>query len=162
MTASRVQYAPARAKRARGGSVGQATGRNAAWNGRITTVKRLSQALSHKRVIAGVNASVVKSAVDHDLLTLEEVHRFIPKSTFARKVRKGSALSVEEGDRLARLARLKAYAAEVFDSAEDAEIWLNEKNPSLGGEAPIALLLTDDGARRVETILRRIDYGDYS
>lgn len=161
MTASSVQYAPARAKRARGRSAGHAADRSAA-RSPIKTAKGLSQALSHKRVIAGVNASLVKSAVDHDLLTLEEVHRFIPKSTFARKVRNGSALSVEEGDRLARLARLKAYAAEVFDSAEDAEIWLNEKNPSLGGEAPIALMLTDDGARRVETILRRIDYGDYS
>ena len=57
---------------------------------------------------------------------------------------------------------MKAYAANVFDSEDGAEIWLHEQNPALGAEAPIDLLVTDDGARRVEIVLRRIDYGDYS
>ncbi|MGH8195497.1 MAG: antitoxin Xre/MbcA/ParS toxin-binding domain-containing protein [Woeseiaceae bacterium] len=128
----------------------------------IETVKDLSRALSHKTILDGVSAALVKSAVDHDVLALDEVHRFIPKSTFARKVRDHTSLSVEEGDRLARLARLKSYAGEVFQSREDADTWLNEKNPGLRGDAPIDLLLTDEGARRVELVLRRIDYGDYS
>lgn len=77
-------------------------------------------------------------------------------------MRENSKLSIEEGDRLARLARLKSYAGDVFDSREDAENWLNESNPALRGEFPIDLMLTDEGARRVETVLRRIDYGDYT
>ena len=57
---------------------------------------------------------------------------------------------------------MKAYAADVFDSEDDAEIWLHEPNPALDAEVPIDLLVTDDGARRVEIVLCRIDYGDYS
>ena len=57
---------------------------------------------------------------------------------------------------------MKAYAADVFDSEDDAEAWLHEPNPALDAKAPIDLLVTDDGARRVEIVLRRIDYGDYS
>lgn len=128
----------------------------------IKSAKGLKRALTHKLVLAGVSAALVKSAVDHDVLALDEVYRFVPKSTFARKLRNNVALSVEEGDRLARLARLKAYAGDVFASEKDAETWLNEENPALGTEAPIDLILTDDGARRVESVLRRIDYGDYS
>ena len=70
-------------------------------------------------------------------------------------------MSIEERDCLARLARVKAYATDVFDSEDGAETWLQEPNPALGAEAPINLLATDDGARRVEIVLRRIDYGDY-
>lgn len=128
----------------------------------IKTARGLSRALTHHLILAGVSAALVKSAVEHNVLALDEVYRFIPKSTFARKLRSNSTLSVEEGDRLARLARIKSYAGEVLGSDRDAETWLGEPNPRLGGDAPIDLLLTDDGARRVETILRRIDYGDYS
>ena len=128
----------------------------------IKTARGLRRALTHRLILAGVSAALVKSAVEHGVLAPDEVYRFIPKSTFARKLRNDIALSVEEGDRLARLARLKAYAGDVFDSDKDAEIWLNEENPALGGQTPISLILTDDGARRVEAVLRRIDYGDYS
>jgi putative toxin-antitoxin system antitoxin component (TIGR02293 family) len=128
----------------------------------IKTARGLRRALTHRIILAGVSAALVKSAVEHGVLAPDEVYRFIPKSTFARKLRNDIALSVEEGDRLARLARLKAYAGDVFDSDRDAELWLNEENPALGGQTPISLILTDDGARRVETTLRRIDYGDYS
>jgi putative toxin-antitoxin system antitoxin component (TIGR02293 family) len=129
---------------------------------RIVSARSLARELAHKNVVRGVDARVVKSAVDERVLKADEVYRFVPKSTFARKLRSHAPLSLEEGDRLARLARLKAYAEEVFESAEDADTWLHEANPFFGGEKPIDLLLTDEGARRVETALRRIDFGDYS
>ena len=128
----------------------------------IKTVKGLLRLMTHGKILSGVSAAALKSAVDNAVLSAEEIHRFIPKSTFARKVRDGSLLSVEEADRLARLARLKAYAAEVFEDDEDVDTWLHETNPSLGGEVPLDLIVTDDGARKVETVLRRIDYGDHS
>ena len=105
---------------------------------------------------------MVKRAITDKLLRLDEVHRLIPASTFARKVREGRKLSREEADQIARLLRIKSYAAEVFDDAEVAEAWLAEVNPALGERVPADLLLTDEGTRAVETVLRRIDYGDYS
>jgi uncharacterized protein (DUF2384 family) len=43
-----------------------------------------------------------------------------------------------------------------------ADTWLSETNAALGDRVPADLLLTDEGSRAVETVLRRIDYGDYS
>ena len=96
------------------------------------------------------------------ILRLDEVQRFIPASTLARKVRERRKLAPEEADQVARLLRVKAYARGVFEDAATAEAWLNEPNPALGVRLPIELLVTDEGTRAVETVLRRIDYGDYS
>ncbi len=122
----------------------------------------IQRQLSHDAIVAGVAAGVVKRAITDKLLRLDEVHRLIPASTFARKVREGRKLSREEADQIARLLRIKSYAAEVFDDAEVAQAWLAEVNPALGERVPADLLLTDEGTRAVETVLRRIDYGDYS
>jgi putative toxin-antitoxin system antitoxin component (TIGR02293 family) len=129
---------------------------------RAAAALQVQRQLSHDAILRGVEAGLVKRAVDAKLLRLDEVHRLIPPSTFARKVREGRKLSREEADQVARLLRVKGYASEVFDDAETADTWLSEPNPALGSRAPVELLLTDEGTRTVETVLRRIDYGDYS
>lgn len=129
---------------------------------KATLRAELERRLGHHAIIEGVDARLVKEAVEHRLLGLEEVHRLIPASTFARKVREGRKLSREEADQIARLFRIKSYALEVFEDAPSANTWLGEPNPALGGRAPGELLVTDEGARAVETVLRRIDHGDYS
>jgi putative toxin-antitoxin system antitoxin component (TIGR02293 family) len=129
---------------------------------RVAAASRVQRQFSHDAILNGVEAALVKRAVDAKLLRLDEVHRLIPASTFARKVRQGRKLSREEADQVARLLRIKGYAREVFEDAEVAETWLSEANPALGNRVPAELLLTDEGTRTVETVLRRIDYGDYS
>jgi putative toxin-antitoxin system antitoxin component (TIGR02293 family) len=123
---------------------------------------RVQRQFSHDAILSGVEAGLVKRLIDQNLLRLDEVHRLIPASTFARKVREGRKLSREEADQVARLLRIKDYAREVFEDTGVAETWLSEANPALGNRAPADLLLTDEGTRVVETVLRRIDYGDYS
>ena len=76
--------------------------------------------------------------------------------------RKRRNLSRKEADQVARLLRLRSYASEVFEDPGGADRWLSEANPALGGRVPAELLLTDHGTHTVETVLRRIDYGDYS
>jgi putative toxin-antitoxin system antitoxin component (TIGR02293 family) len=127
-----------------------------------TATSRLRRQFRHDAILEGVEAGLVKRAIEDKILRLDEVQRLIPASTFARKVREGRKLSREEADQVARLLRIKGYASEVFDDAEVAETWLSEANPALGDRAPAELLLTDEGTRAVETVLRRIDYGDYS
>jgi putative toxin-antitoxin system antitoxin component (TIGR02293 family) len=127
-----------------------------------TAASHLRRQFSHDAIVNGVEAGVVKRAIEVKLLRLDEVHRLIPASTFARKVREGRKLSREEADQVARLLRIKSYAAEVFHDAGLADAWLSEANPALGDRVPADLLLTDEGSRAVETVLRRIDYGDYS
>ena len=123
---------------------------------------RVRREFSHDAILKGVEAGLVKRAIEEKLLRLDEVHRLIPASTFARKLREGRKLSREEADQVARLLRIKGYAREVFEDTGVAESWLSEANPALGNRVPAELLLTDEGTRAVETVLRRIDYGDYS
>ena len=129
---------------------------------KVVDLAAYRQKLSHDAILEGVDARLIKRAMGEGLLRPEEVQRLIPPSTLARKVREGRKLSREEADQIARLLRIKAYAREVFEDAALAETWLNEPNPALGGRIPADLLLTDEGTRTVETVLRRIDYGDYS
>lgn len=82
--------------------------------------------------------------------------------TLQRKRSKGSVLSPEESDRLARLARIIVRAEEALGVAENARHWLATPNRALGGRTPLSLLGSDAGALAVERILGRIEHGIYS
>jgi len=79
--------------------------------------------------------------------------------TLQRKRREHVVLSAGESDKLARLARLAAFAEETLGSRERGYRWLGKPNRSLNGEVPIALLGTDAGAVIVEQVLGRIAHG---
>ena len=85
----------------------------------------------------------------------------LPERTLARRKRE-QRLSPDESDRLVRLGRVAAQAEETLGSAERAAAWLNRPNRGLGGEAPLDSLDTDLGAREVEAVLGRLEYGAYS
>ena len=51
-------------------------------------------------------------------------------------------------------------AARVLGSAAAAAEWLDRPRLQLGGRAPRELLAAEDGARRVEELLRQIDDED--
>jgi putative toxin-antitoxin system antitoxin component (TIGR02293 family) len=67
-----------------------------------------------------------------------------------------------ESDRLYRLARTIARMEEILGSREKAEVWLREPNRVLGMQTPLDLLDTDEGAKRVEDVLIRIEHGVFS
>ena len=48
-------------------------------------------------------------------------------------------------------------AARVFGDAKGAAQWLDRPSLQLGGRAPSELLGSEDGARRIEELLRQID-----
>ena len=85
----------------------------------------------------------------------------IPQRTFARR-RKTLQLSPQESDRLYRLARTFAMAAEVLGTPTKARQWLLSPNRALAGEVPLQWLDTDIGARQVEEVLLRLSYGVFS
>ncbi len=68
-------------------------------------------------------------------------------------------LNPTQGDRLYRLARIVALAEEVFEDPARAHRWLQEPQRGLGNRRPIGLLQNDAGAREVEDLLGRIEYG---
>lgn len=83
----------------------------------------------------------------------------IPVRTLRHRQQRGQPLTVDESDRLVRLARIQALAEEVFADAAKANRWLREPLGILGGKVPLELAQTDAGARVVEQILAKIDWG---
>ena len=82
----------------------------------------------------------------------------INTSTLARRKRSGS-LSVDESERLYRVAFLLERSTQVMGSLEAAQRWLREGKRALGGESPLVYARTEPGAREVEDLLGRIEYG---
>jgi len=60
------------------------------------------------------------------------------------------------------VARTVSQAVEVLGSIDKARTWLKTPNRALGCEMPLDLLDTEIGARQVEEILLRINYGIFS
>jgi putative toxin-antitoxin system antitoxin component (TIGR02293 family) len=85
----------------------------------------------------------------------------LPARTLARR-KLGRRLAFDESDRLFRLARIGAFAAETLGTWAKAVHWLHEPNRALAGAPPLAELDTDPGCRQVEDLLVRIRYGIYS
>ena len=85
----------------------------------------------------------------------------ISKATLHRRKAEGR-LGVAESDRVVRFARLLGKAAFVMESYEEGRRWLMSPQVGLGGEIPLEFAETEVGAREVENLLGRIEYGVYS
>jgi len=83
------------------------------------------------------------------------------KATFHRRKLAGR-LDQAESDRVLRYARLMGRAMEVMESGENARQWLTSPQYGLGGAIPLEYAETEVGAREIEDLLGRIEYGVYS
>lgn len=103
------------------------------------------------------------SATDH-LLTTVSADRtrlreaIVPMGTFKRRLSQ-KRFSVEESERLERVARVFATARHVLESDNMAREFLYASHPELGGKRPIDVAITELGARQVENILWGIFFG---
>jgi putative toxin-antitoxin system antitoxin component (TIGR02293 family) len=96
-------------------------------------------------------------------LTQEEFAKKIGISvpTLFRRKRAASPLDPDHSDRLMRFQRLLNKAIELFDGDEAAaRDWLNRSEPALGYQKPLDVAETEAGAREVEIILGRLEYGE--
>lgn len=85
----------------------------------------------------------------------------ISKATHHRRKASGT-LGPAQSDRVVRFAKLMGKAVKVFGNMEDAKQWLNSSQFGLGGAVPLDYAKTEVGAREVENLLGRIEYGVYS
>ena len=83
----------------------------------------------------------------------------IPRRTLARRRAGGEPLTIEETDKAMRLERIAALAERVFGDPVKAHRWLRKAKHGLQGEAPLAFLASETGARVVEEMLHRIEHG---
>jgi putative toxin-antitoxin system antitoxin component (TIGR02293 family) len=86
----------------------------------------------------------------------------ISQRTLTRRRKEGRFLP-EESDRLVRASRLLAKAIELFEGdADAARDWLSTPQVAFGGAVPLDVAKTELGAREVENLLGRLEYGVYS
>jgi putative toxin-antitoxin system antitoxin component (TIGR02293 family) len=85
----------------------------------------------------------------------------LSKATLHRRKLEGR-LTPAESDRVIRYARLLGRAVDVLEGEEAARRWLNRPQYGLGGAIPLDYAETEAGAREVENVLGRIEYGVYS
>jgi putative toxin-antitoxin system antitoxin component (TIGR02293 family) len=85
----------------------------------------------------------------------------LSKATFHRRKAAGR-LDMAESDRVVRFARLLGLAAAVLESLETGRRWLASPQVGLGGATPLEFAETEVGAREVENLLGRLEYGVYS
>lgn len=85
----------------------------------------------------------------------------ISKATLHRR-KNSRRLDAAESDRVVRFAGLLGRAAAVMESLEDGRRWLTSPQAGLGGAIPLEYAETEVGAREVEHLLGRIEFGVYT
>lgn len=85
----------------------------------------------------------------------------IPARTQARYKKDDSVLSPLVIDRLERFNRITKQAIDLFEDEEETKRWLSTPKASLDNKTPLEALTTDAGAKQVEQILYRAEYGVY-
>lgn len=87
------------------------------------------------------------------------LYRVVPRSTLSRR-RQARALSADESNRLARLAKVWTQALHVWTSEDEARDFLFRKHALLGGKTPFEMALGGDlGADMVMQVLGRLEFG---
>lgn len=76
--------------------------------------------------------------------------------------RQQGRLQTDESERLFRIAALYDRAIEVLGDQERARAWFKEPKKTLGMKTPLQYADTEPGAREVENLLGRLEYGVFS
>lgn len=90
----------------------------------------------------------------------KEIEQYIiPSRTLRHRRVQRKPLSTEESDRVVRMARIQALAEDVLGDVENASRWLREPLGILDGNSPLEVAATEAGARLIEELLAKIDWG---
>lgn len=113
-----------------------------------------------KLVIAGLPGESVKTVVDRIYPnSSNHYYEVVPRSTLNRKLSDGSPLPLQYSEKVERLARIFAFALEVWEEEEDAREFMTKKHPMLDNRTPFCACMTELGARQVEQVLGRLLFG---
>lgn len=132
-------------------------GRHDLWRG-----YSLPQAI--KAVKSGLSYRVLLSLHKSTNISLDQLARQveIPPRTLARRKIEGR-FRQDESERLLRFAGLFEKACDLFEGdVEATKEWLARPNHALGGETPADYAKTEIGAREVENLIGRLEYGVFS
>ena len=86
----------------------------------------------------------------------------IPARTLKHRRQNKEPLSLDESDRLARVARLFELAVKVFGDPEKAKRWLTKPKSRFEERSPLSMMRTGLGGQGVEEMLYQIDEGVFA
>jgi putative toxin-antitoxin system antitoxin component (TIGR02293 family) len=133
-----------------------------------------SAALIHKTPVTAIRRQIeqigaglsfravqnLQKALDLPMETIASVLG-MSRATLHRRKLQGK-IDREESEKLVRYQSLLKKAEEVFGDAENAREWLTHRQRGLGNAVPLEFAKSELGAREVENLLGRIEYGVYS
>lgn len=126
--------------------------------GGVSEAAEFVQAVRHGLPYASLEA--LSEALQADLSEVGGVVGIAPRTLARRKHEK--LLSPIESDRLYRVAYVLHLAASTLGGIDKARTWLQRPNRALGGAAPLSLLDTEIGERKVEEVLLHLTHGIYA
>jgi putative toxin-antitoxin system antitoxin component (TIGR02293 family) len=86
----------------------------------------------------------------------------IPARTLKHRRQKQEPFSLDESDRLGRVARMYELAVKVFGDAEKARRWLTKPKLRFDERTPLSMMHTGLGGQGVEEMLYQIDEGVFA
>lgn len=102
----------------------------------------------------------LRSALEVPARALADTTSIAPR-TLARRKGEGR-LHKDESERVLRICALFELATEVLEDRDAARRWLTSPKRALGGHTPLEYADTEPGAREVEALLMRLEYGVFS
>lgn len=130
---------------------------------KVQTVRDLSD-----RVVQGLSVSSLDRVVAQiSGCPIADVSRgasplhknFVASGTLKRRRQRHMSLSLDESERLARVARVYTHALAVWDDVDDARRFLLTAHPMLGGNTPFKHSRTELGSIEVDELLSGLDHG---
>jgi putative toxin-antitoxin system antitoxin component (TIGR02293 family) len=120
-------------------------------------------ALSWRDIERGVPITLLEEFSAYSGIAMKDLLEVvIPARTLKHRRQRQEPLSLDESDRLARVARIYELAVKVYGDREDGLGWLKHAKDRFSGKSPLALLRTEAGERAVEEFLYQIDEGVFA
>lgn len=127
--------------------------------------RTLSASQTAQRIKAGLPVKEFDTLREYLGLTVEALAKKvgISAATLSRRRQSRQPLDAGHSDRLIRFARLFRLAVDLYDGNEAAaRRWLTTPARALGGQTPLDFADTEAGAREVENLIGRLEYGVYT
>jgi putative toxin-antitoxin system antitoxin component (TIGR02293 family) len=116
-----------------------------------------------KAVERGVPVGALEEFAAYSGFSLKElIEVVIPPRTLKHRKQRREPLSMDESDRLARVARIYELAARVYGDYGDGREWLTGPKNRFEGKTPLAMLRTAAGEHAVQEFLIQIDEGMFA
>ena len=117
----------------------------------------------HRKLHRGFEYEFSIKLLKHLQITQKEFYSILNFAPATIKRRKGGRFTIEESDRLYRLAEIFNAAIDLFEGDEErARKWLNHPVKGLGGKRPVDMALTSAETEAAIDLIGRLEHGVFS